>query len=208
MAPEIISYADAKSKGLKRYFTGKPCKRGHFAERNVANCACIECQAIVTERWGAENKEVKLQFARDWRGKNPNYSAEWAKNNPDSIRVAKRKWYVGNTYRAIEIAKDWQRRNPEKRRTNTANARARRVSAEGSHTAAEIQALLERQDWKCAEPSCRKSIRKKRHIDHIMPLDLGGSNYITNLQGLCPTCNCRKNAKHPLDWARENGRLL
>jgi len=39
---EIISCKDAKAKGLKRYFTGKPCKRGHVAERHVTG-GCIIC---------------------------------------------------------------------------------------------------------------------------------------------------------------------
>ena len=29
---KIISHAEAKAQGLKRYFTGKPCKHGHVAE--------------------------------------------------------------------------------------------------------------------------------------------------------------------------------
>jgi hypothetical protein len=39
---ETISRAEAKAKGLKRYFTGKPCKHGHVAERYIAG-RCIEC---------------------------------------------------------------------------------------------------------------------------------------------------------------------
>jgi 5-methylcytosine-specific restriction endonuclease McrA len=41
-----------------------------------------------------------------------------------------------------------------------------------------------------------------------MPLFLGGSNWISNIQLLCPTCNLKKYKKHPVDWARENGLLL
>lgn len=39
----IISRKEAKEKGLKRYFTGKPCKHGHICERYVNRGACIEC---------------------------------------------------------------------------------------------------------------------------------------------------------------------
>jgi hypothetical protein len=35
MAPEIITRTAAKAQGLKHYFTGKPCNRGHVAERYV-----------------------------------------------------------------------------------------------------------------------------------------------------------------------------
>jgi 5-methylcytosine-specific restriction endonuclease McrA len=41
-----------------------------------------------------------------------------------------------------------------------------------------------------------------------MPLARGGSNDRLNLQCLCPQCNLSKNAKDPIAWAREQGRLL
>ena len=40
---EIISRKEAKEKGLKRYFTGKPCPNGHISERLVSNHGCIRC---------------------------------------------------------------------------------------------------------------------------------------------------------------------
>lgn len=38
----IISRDDARVLGLKRYFTGEPCKYGHVAERFIT-AACVEC---------------------------------------------------------------------------------------------------------------------------------------------------------------------
>lgn len=40
---EIISRQVAKSKGLTTFFTGKPCKYGHFSNRYVSSGACTEC---------------------------------------------------------------------------------------------------------------------------------------------------------------------
>jgi hypothetical protein len=40
---KIITRAEAKAAGLKRYFTGTPCKRGHIAERFVNDRACTQC---------------------------------------------------------------------------------------------------------------------------------------------------------------------
>ena len=42
MATEVISYSDAKARGLKKYFTGIPCRNGHIAERYVS-CGCEVC---------------------------------------------------------------------------------------------------------------------------------------------------------------------
>ena len=39
-----LSRAEAKAQGLTRYFTGKPCKRGHVSERLTSNYCCVECK--------------------------------------------------------------------------------------------------------------------------------------------------------------------
>jgi len=44
MMPRIISRAAAKRRGLKRYFTGKPCIHGHTHERIVSSRCCLGCQ--------------------------------------------------------------------------------------------------------------------------------------------------------------------
>jgi hypothetical protein len=48
---QIISRAEAKAKGLKRYFTGKPCKHGHVAERQVSNATCVECERAAMKKY-------------------------------------------------------------------------------------------------------------------------------------------------------------
>jgi 5-methylcytosine-specific restriction endonuclease McrA len=62
------------------------------------------------------------------------------------------------------------------------------------------------QRWRCA--ICRCSIRGGYHLDHIMPIARGGKHVPRNLQLLCPSCNVRKNAKDPIAYMQELGRLL
>lgn len=50
---------------------------------------------------------------------------------------------------------------------------------------------------------CKTSISVKSHLDHIMPLALGGKHEPCNLQLLCPSCNLRKSSKHPDVFASE-----
>ena len=40
---EVVSLEEARGKGLKRYYTGKLCSRGHTAPRLVCNRACVAC---------------------------------------------------------------------------------------------------------------------------------------------------------------------
>lgn len=41
----IISLSAARSAGLARYFTGRPCRRGHVAERLVSSAMCSACRS-------------------------------------------------------------------------------------------------------------------------------------------------------------------
>lgn len=40
---QIITRQEAIRKRLSKYFTGKPCKSGHIAERYLINSACEDC---------------------------------------------------------------------------------------------------------------------------------------------------------------------
>lgn len=39
----IITREQARERGIKRYFTGDPCPRGHICERWASNAKCVEC---------------------------------------------------------------------------------------------------------------------------------------------------------------------
>lgn len=40
---QVISRDEAHRRGLKRFYTGEPCKRGHVCERFTSNAGCITC---------------------------------------------------------------------------------------------------------------------------------------------------------------------
>jgi hypothetical protein len=42
---DIITRAEARAQGLTHYFTGKPCKQGHIAQRYVQG-SCTECKRL------------------------------------------------------------------------------------------------------------------------------------------------------------------
>lgn len=47
---KIISRQEAIKAGLPWYYTGKKCKNGHLAKRNVHSCACRMCNRELTKR--------------------------------------------------------------------------------------------------------------------------------------------------------------
>ena len=56
---KIISRKEAKEKGLKTYFTGKPCKWGKYEERRVSStkCLCENCMADARASSNESNSE-------------------------------------------------------------------------------------------------------------------------------------------------------
>lgn len=79
------------------------------------------------------------------------------------------------------------------------NRRAKQRDADGSHTGEEIAALYQQQNGICCY--CQVELNGKFEADHIMPIALGGSNWIDNIQLTCMPCNRKKNAQHPNDFA-------
>lgn len=73
---ELISLKDAIENGLTRYFTGKPCKRGHIEQRYVKGGRCVECDKISSSNWKKNNPESNRLKAKRWRDNNPEKTKE------------------------------------------------------------------------------------------------------------------------------------
>lgn len=66
---------------------------------------------------------------------------------------------------------------------------------DGSITKESIDAMLIKQNYKCA--ICEKTItlRGERHLDHVVPISKGGGHVIENVQWTCSRCNVKKSNK-------------
>lgn len=194
-ATRIVTRAQALSLGLKRYFTGKPCKHGHIAERTVDSCTCAECNRIISDEWNKKNTDLKRKLWKDWNKDNKKRLAEKIKVdrvvNPKKYKDRFRKWYD---------------KNPERVRINAHKRRDRKAMAVGSFTKDDIKSLLKKQNNKCI--NCNVLLGKNYHVDHIVPLILGGTDWPSNLQILCKRCNLSKGGKDPIVWAQSQGKLL
>ena len=95
----IISRKQAKAKGLKFYFTGKPCPHGHFVEKYVSNRWCIVCCIQKSIEQAKGNPEKRCEVQKKWIEKNPEYPGKWNRKNKDKK----------NTYTANRRAAELQR---------------------------------------------------------------------------------------------------
>jgi 5-methylcytosine-specific restriction endonuclease McrA len=63
--------------------------------------------------------------------------------------------------------------------------------------------IAKRQNWLCAGEQCREAQPNQEleeyDIDHIIPLHLGGTEELDNLQALCPGCHRRKTDQERID---------
>ena len=180
---------------MKRYFTGKPCKYGHISERNVSQKSCILCKKLYNVKRKKDNPERERERQHRWRTE-----------NPDKARERSRRHYQKNREKEIARTNRWRRANLDKDRANSHRHRARKINASGTHTTKDIKWLLEKQKYKCVY--CKKSVRNKYHVDHIIAISKGGSNSRENLQILCPFCNMSKHDKDPIEYAQSIGLLL
>lgn len=57
--------AAAKAAGLARYFTGRPCKHGHIAERRTSSGHCVVCHAQTQLRWDRRHREQRNTLRRE-----------------------------------------------------------------------------------------------------------------------------------------------
>jgi 5-methylcytosine-specific restriction endonuclease McrA len=171
----------------------------------------------------SNNKEKRDAYQEAWWDSHPQKRAEYAAKadkeqlrkrgaeykakNPERVAQTKREYRMAN--RAIINAKGraYSKRNPERNAVRAQNRRARIKHSGGTISEDIAKQLKTAQRGRCG--CCRKKlIANGYHLDHIMPLALGGAHKDANMQLLCAPCNLEKNAKHPLDFMRSRGFLL
>ncbi len=139
---EIISRRKALARGLTRYFTGKPCKAGHVAERRTDNRLCVECERERGRRWRESNPEEAREQNRRWRAANLEKAREARRRSraadPEKARERDRRRYAANLEAERERDRRWRAANPEKvrelRRRHAAKWAAKKAALQVSES--------------------------------------------------------------------------
>ena len=97
---KIILKDEAVQLGLSRYFTGKPCKHGHTAERWVHRSECIACSITRAKTYNQKHKNKTKARSRKFYDKNKELcklrTVEWQKKNKERHAEKCRRWKQKN----------------------------------------------------------------------------------------------------------------
>lgn len=186
---------------------------------------CIACKLAYTARWREKNKDRIHEYSVQYYKNNADHILEKKKNereeNPLEHRQRTKKWRDSNPLKNKEVAARSHANNKEKNNKRSINYRLanldryrayahnRRalIKLSGGKLSPEIASkILALQKGRCA--CCGEPLGSDYHLDHIMPLALGGTNTDDNIQLLRSTCNRQKYAKHPVDFMQQRGFLL
>ncbi len=131
--------------------------------------------------------ELRAQYYHDHYEEQKKYSQEIYRKNRTAMLARDRVYRQHNATKINTRISAWKKLNPEKNLVYHHKYRAKNQS-ETHFTPEEWQALCEKYEGHCLK--CGK--QKKLTVDHIVPLALGGSNDIDNIQPLCKSCNTSK----------------
>ena len=178
---------------------------------------CKDCAHVRKNAYYLATREKRQAYQVRYRADNPAkchaLKIAWAKANPEKVKAAKQKHRASHysmvcaqeaEYRAKHIEKISARRSAYRAKHLTEHAvyehkrRAAKANAEGSYTAEDVISQHTRQKGKCFYCHTRLD---KYHVDHVIPLALGGGNGPENIVIACPKCNLSKGAKHPAEFA-------
>lgn len=214
----IICRSEAIAGGLARYFTGKPCKHGHVAERLVSNMGCMQCAAIKFKAYYVKNTDAEKARRQKYKTENrerlnAQRKAERLKNR-DQYLEERRQYYANNSERERARCATFRATNPDSVRTASARwghkNRARRTAMQRERDARKLNATPKWADRDAITKVYVEAARlSKLHgvpyeVDHIFPLQgktVCGLHVACNLRPVLASVNRRKNNKLPEDVA-------
>lgn len=129
-------------------------------------------------------KEVEKR--KKFKKKRTKYQIEYVRKRRLNDFEFRKKW--NNYYN------EKQRNDPrykEKKRIRKHIRRALEKKAKGKFTLKDWKRILKEHFFRCAWCGTKHGLT----IDHVIPLSKGGSNFPSNLQPLCRSCNSRKSNK-------------
>lgn len=163
-----------------------------------------------TKAWRAANservKETNAAYRAEHAARIKINMAVWWQLNSIRIKEKRAATYAANPKENNKRSLIWRMANLEAVRIHGHNRRAKKRQNGGVLSIGLSAKLFKLQRGKCA--CCGLPLGDNYHLDHVMPVALGGSNTDCNMQLLKQRCNHQKHAAHPIDFMQRRGFLL
>lgn len=191
-------------------FTGdrcKPCLKIRMAKYYILNREKQIAKATAyNQAHTAERKAYRAAYYQENRNVELARAKKWATDNKERVVAMRKSYRLANIEYAREKCRRYRKEKPEAKRISEQNRRAKKRLTGGRLSRDLTQKLFKAQKGKCA--CCGLPLGTNYHLDHMMPLHLGGRHEDSNMQLLRSKCNHEKHAKHPVDFMQERGFLL
>lgn len=189
------------------------CAKCQVETRREADGRCKGCRKARDAARYAANSQKQIAAATAWRSANPERSKAtglaWERANREGRNIRRKALYAASPEKQAKKkaqASAWQKAHLEVWRIHKQNRKARKRENGGTLSRGLSGKLFKLQRGKCA--CCSLPLGDDFHLDHIMPIALGGANIDSNIQLLRPRCNVQKKAKHPVDFMQSRGFLI
>lgn len=157
---------------------------------------CQECDRKRNKSYYHKHRESEILRAIKWNKEHPDVSKKaidrWHKAHPEKANEANRKSRAKYPEKQKEKTRKQRRLHPEISQACTENRRANKLKSGGKITAKEWRDVLKKYNHICLDCG-RTDVRLTQ--DHVVPLSMGGTHTIDNIQPLCGSCNSKKNTK-------------
>ena len=102
-----ITRKQAQIAGLPRYFTGKPCKQGHIAERYTGNKTCCLCGNATANKAKSQNRDKYRAMFNEWQRNNPDKTKTYTRKYLDKNQGKRNLWTANYRQAKDERMPDW-----------------------------------------------------------------------------------------------------
>ncbi len=168
------------------------------SRKNNIQSVCKECKKEYYEK----NKDKIIQQRMNRYHNNKDKEKKYYSINKDKILIYAHDYYQENIHKIKKYLK-----SPSGIASSFKCRSKRRSKIKEDKISISDIILIKKNAKECYW--CRKSIKNKKiHLDHYIPIKLGGRNIIENIVVSCQKCNQIKSYKDPMIYAMSIGRLL
>lgn len=165
----------------------KPLK--DFPKNNTVKDGYNSCCKACIKLSNDANKDAKATYREENRNRIYSQNKVYRELNKDVINQKAKEYRENNGSYYAEYSREYSKINSDKVKARTAKRRALKKSVSTTDP------------WELAQITVfYRDCPDGHHVDHILPLALGGHHELSNLQHLETWMNRNKSDKHPDNW--------